>query len=108
MAVMDSLTDSRGWLGGRDGEIRLGNRRSVQQLLKAAVGHHVAGIDSRHRCLALVRNSSLNIAHYCFVVLNQVNVTYRSVMLDRRIRYQRLILQRLDQQPRVHELVWKQ
>ena len=86
---------------------RIGNdyRSVILQLVKAAVGHHIAGIDAINLRLTRVRNSGLYAAHVRDVVLNHVHKRCLAILLNRGGRNERDSLQRVHQQARVHKLI---
>ena len=77
----------------------------VLQLLKAAVGDHVSGIDAVNLRHTAICNSRLDAAHMSDAVLNHVHERCLAVVLDGGGGDQRHPLQRIHQQPGVHKLV---
>ena len=61
-----------------------GDRGVVLQLVEAAVGDHVAGIDAVHLRYAAVGHSRLDAAHVRDVVLNHVHERGLAILLNGR------------------------
>src|ERR1700733_13278197 len=83
------------------------NLRVVLQLVKAAVGYNIPGIDAFNGGLACIRDAGLDISDLGGIVLNDVDECGLAIMLNRRSRNQSDALQGVDQQPGVYELVRK-
>src|SRR5580700_1485619 len=104
-------TGSRGLaLAGCSGKRLFGNYdlRIILQLVKAAIGHHIAGVDTRHRGHIRVSDTRLDITNLRRVVLDNVYERRLAVVLNGGGRNQRDSLQGVHQQPGVYELVGKQ
>src|SRR5580704_1198736 len=90
-----------GGVGNSDGGVFL-------QLIKAAVGDNIPGIDAIDLHQAAIRNSRLYAAHVCDVVLNHIHEGCLTILLSGRCWNQGHALQCVHQQPRVHKLVWEE
>ena len=71
-----------------------GDLRAVLQLLKAAVGYHIAIVQSLHRGISRFTYARLDVVNMRHAVLNQENERRVSVVLNSRGGNQDLVLQR--------------
>jgi hypothetical protein len=107
MGEMDSMSFAPA-RGGRDRRVRNDDGDVVLQLIEAAVGYHVSGIDAVNLRETTVSDSWLYAPHMGGIVLNHVYERRLAILLDGRGRNQCHSLQRIHQQPRIHKLVRKQ
>src|SRR5580658_9966227 len=88
--------------------VRNRDRSLVLQLIEAAVGDNVSGIDAVNLRDPAGCNSRLDAAHVSDIVLNHIHERCLAILLNGGSWNQRYPLQRIHQQPGVHKLVWKE
>jgi hypothetical protein len=82
---MDAMDSMRFAPAGAGGDRRVRNHRNVVlQLIEAAVGDNVPGIDAVNLREPAVRNSRLYAAHMSEIVLNDVDERCLAVLLNGR------------------------
>src|ERR1700694_3200288 len=77
---------------------------AILKLFKAAVSNYVSRLQPFYGCLALVGVTHLDRPHHRLVVLDEEDKVGAAVVLNGGGRDERLLLERLHQQARVHEL----
>src|ERR1700722_2395115 len=109
MGETDSCSLATRLLGsGWFGRLRNGNLRVVLELVEAAVGNHISGINSVHLREPVIGYASLDVLQMGDVVLNDVDKGCLAVLLNGRRRNQGNSFQRFYQQPRIDKLVREQ
>ena len=77
----------------------------VLQLVKAAVGYDIAGVDAGHLSGIAVGDAGLDGPHLGDIILQDVDKRCIAIVLYGGCRYQRDAMKGIDEQARIHELI---